>query len=53
MMWLNDIGGCVRWILKGCKTPLKDELYCYTFENHIVGMVFCILIVILLTVLIP
>ncbi|MCK9400689.1 MAG: hypothetical protein M0Q51_11945 [Bacteroidales bacterium] len=47
------IGGIVRWILKGCKTNLKDELSgrlnptwggSYDLENFIVGIIFTAII---------
>ena len=43
----GQIGGLIRWLLKGCKTKLKDELNgnfeatwgrSYGFENHIIGI---------------
>ena len=43
------IGGFVRWLLKGCKTSLRDEIEgnldatwggTYDFENFIIGIVF-------------
>ena len=42
------LGGFVRWLLKGCKTNLKDEIEgnldatwgrSYDFENFIIGVV--------------
>ncbi len=42
------IGGFIRWLLKGCKTSLHDELEgnldatwggSYDFENYIVGLI--------------
>jgi len=44
-MW---IGGFIRWILKGCRTKLKDEIEgnldatwggSYDFENYIIGLI--------------
>ena len=41
------IGGFVRWLLKGFKTSLKDEMHgrlepswgaSYDFENYIIGL---------------
>lgn len=43
------LGGFLRWLAKGCKTNLKDELEgnldpswggTYDFENFIIGVVF-------------
>ncbi len=51
MMLLNEIGGFLRWILKGCRTELKDELYGGTYENHIVGLLFCIIFVLIMAIL--
>ena len=43
------LGGLLRWLVKGCKTNLKDELEgnldpswggTYDFENFIIGVVF-------------
>lgn len=48
------IGGFIRWLLKGCKTSLKDEVYgnyaakwagSYELENYIIGVVFAIVLV--------
>ena len=48
------IGGIVRWLIKGCKTRLLDEidgnlepkwLKSYDTENYIIGLITCILIV--------
>ena len=42
------IGGFIRWLLKGCKTSLRDELEgnldatwgsSYDFENYIIGLI--------------
>ena len=47
------IGGFIRWILKGCKTKLQDEVEgnfeatwggTYDFENFIIGVVTVIVI---------
>jgi hypothetical protein len=41
-------GGFIRWLLKGCKTSLSDEIHGrleptwgknYDFENYIIGLV--------------
>lgn len=55
------VGGFVRWLLKGCKTKLKDEvegnlepkiLESYGTENYIIGlMTSVILIIIMLLIL--
>ncbi len=42
------LGGFVRWLLKGCKTKLKDEVngnleaswgWTYDTENYIIGLI--------------
>ena len=42
------LGGFIRWLLKGCKTNLKDEVQgnleatwggSYDFENYIIGII--------------
>ncbi len=33
------IGGFVRWLWKGCKTRLSDEVYMYDIGNYIIGLV--------------
>ena len=47
------IGGFVRWLLKGCKTSLQDEVEgnldatwggSYNTENYIIGVVTVIII---------
>ena len=49
-----EIGGFVRWLFKGGKTRLKDEINgrfdatwgrTYRFENYIIGMVTIIIII--------
>jgi len=46
--WAEVIGGFIRWILKGFRTSLKDEVRgnfdakwggTYDFENFIIGIV--------------
>ena len=50
---INEIGALVRWILKGCKTSLNDELYHNNdVLNFITGLVFSCLIVLLLVLLV-
>lgn len=48
------IGGFVRWLLKGCKTCLKDEvegnlrpavLDSYSTENYIIGLITAAIII--------
>ncbi len=48
------IGGFIRWLLKGCKTSLGDEVEgnldatwggSYDFENYIIGLITSILII--------
>lgn len=50
------IGGFVRWLIKGCKTKLLDEiegnlepkwLKSYEMENYIIGLITCIVIVVI------
>lgn len=50
-MW---IGGFVRWLLKGCKSSLKDEIEgnldaswagTYDTENYIIGLVTSVIII--------
>ena len=46
--WAEIIGGFIRWLLKGCKTKIIDEVEGnfdpkwggnYDFENFIIGVV--------------
>lgn len=48
MLLLTDIGAFVRWLFKGCKTNLRDELsglgeptwgFSIDFENFVIGLV--------------
>ena len=48
------IGGFIRWLLKGCKTSLRDEVEgnldaswggSYDFENYIIGLITSIIII--------
>ena len=48
------IGGFIRWLLKGCKTNLQDEIEgnlnatwggTYDTENYIVGIVTVVIII--------
>ena len=52
----DHIGGFVRWLLKGCKTKLGDEIHgrlepkwlkSYDTENYIIGLITCIIIVVI------
>lgn len=51
MRWANEIGAFVRWLLKGCKTSLKDEIYYNDVSNLIVGLLFSLMIVLMLGLL--
>ena len=51
------IGAIVRWLFKGCKTKLRDEidgnfvpkiLWSYDFENYIIGLLICIVLIALM-----
>ena len=51
--WAMYIGGLVRWLVKGCKTKLIDEVEgnlnatwgcSYDFENLIIGIVIVVII---------
>jgi len=56
MMTINSVvilGGVVRWLLKGRKTKLQDEIHgvmdstwglSYRFENWVVGMIVILLL---------
>jgi len=46
--WTVTIGAFVRWLIKGCKTSLKDEIEgnfpakwggSYEVESYVIGMV--------------
>ena len=48
----RDLGAIIRWLLKGCKTQLKDEIEgnfdatwggTYDTENYIIGIVTAII----------
>ncbi len=48
------IGGFIRWLLKGCKTSLRDEVEgnldatwggSYDFENYIIGLVTSVILI--------
>jgi len=48
------LGGFVRWLLKGCKTSLKDEVEgnldatwggTYDTENYIIGLITSVIII--------
>ena len=53
MAWMNETGGMIRWIFKGCKTSLREEMDCHPFENMLVGLLFSIIVIILLVILVP
>ncbi len=49
------LGGFIRWLLKGCKTNLRDEMKgnldatwgsTYDFENYIVGIASAVIILV-------
>lgn len=55
------IGAFIRWLFKGCKTKLKDEIegnfkgkWCksYDFENYIIGIVTGIVITVITYVIV-
>ncbi len=48
------LGGLIRWLLKSCKTNLRDELEgnldatwgrSYDFENYIIGVITSVIII--------
>ncbi|MDR3652923.1 MAG: hypothetical protein P4L34_08130 [Paludibacter sp.] len=48
------LGGFVRWLLKGCKSSLKDEIegnleatwgVTYDTENYIIGLITSVIII--------
>lgn len=48
------LGGFIRWLLKGCKTKLRDEIegnldsrwgVTYDFENYVIGLITVIIII--------
>jgi hypothetical protein len=50
------LGGFVRWLLKGCKTKLDDEIHgrldpkwldSYDTENYIIGLITSIIMVVI------
>lgn len=47
MNWVKEIGAVVRWLLKGCKTSLKDEID-NDVANLIVGLLFSSAVVLVL-----
>ncbi len=53
MGWINEIGAFARWILKGCKTSLYDEIYHKDIENLIAGLVVSCIVILLLVLIIP
>ena len=59
MLWLTDIGAFFRWLLKGCKTKLRDELQgigeptwgpSIDFENYVIGLLVDIVIIALFVI---
>ncbi len=51
------IGGFIRWLLKGCKTSLRDETEgnldatwggTYDTENYIIGIITVVIILVLI-----
>ena len=51
--WGMFIGGIVRWLFKGCKTSLQDEIEgnleaswggTYDLENYIIGVITVLII---------
>lgn len=49
MKWVNEIGAFVRWVFNGCKTSLKDEIYNNDVANLIVGLLFSLAVVLMLS----
>jgi hypothetical protein len=52
LVWAVSIGAFLRWLSKGCKTKLKDEIEgnfnptfagSYEFENLVLGIIFTII----------
>ena len=59
MLWLIDIGAFFRWLFKGCKTKLRDELQgigeptwglSIDFENFVIGLLVDIVIIALFVI---
>ena len=59
MLWLTDIGAFFRWLFKGCKTKLRDELHgmgeptwgpSIDFENYVIGLLVDIVIIALFVI---
>lgn len=55
--WAEFIGAIVRWLLKGCKTSLKDEIGgnlerswgpSYDVENLIIGIIAVIVLLVII-----
>jgi hypothetical protein len=55
--FIEFIGAIIRWLIKGCKTSLKDEINgtldptwgkSYDFENLIIGLLVSSLFIILI-----
>ena len=51
--WGMLIGGFIRWLFKGCKTKLKDEIegnldpiwgWSYDMENYVIGVITVIIV---------
>lgn len=56
MIWLVNIGAFFRWLFKGCKTNLRDELNgvgeptwgpSIDFENYVIGLLVDIVFIVL------
>ena len=61
MIIANYIGGFFRWLLRGCRTRLDDELHCKNgwldnipilniYENAILAMLFVAIVIVALFV---
>jgi len=46
--WAMLIGGVIRWLLKGCKTSLREEVEKYDFTNYFLGIIFCLVVSIII-----
>lgn len=38
------IGGFIRWLWKGCKTSLRDEVWMHDIGNYIIGVATAVVI---------
>ncbi len=51
----STLGAVIRWLLKGCKTKLSDEirgvfkgkLFDYQIENYFISVIFIIIVIII------